>query len=254
MPSPHSAPRGVKLSCIGMGHVRIWMTLAAILLFSSFCTLSAMPSATPRRHATQSAPVSKPADTTPTQDQGAAPPAPNPSTPSEPPTSATPPAALPGQGSSGPTRPPTHKKPGHKKRVLPANCISPPTGAGAADPPATGNTPTPGTSSDPKNCPPSKVIVRQGGTSEPSIQLGGSAGGTTSHQRDTANQMLAATEANLKKIAGQQLSSNQQDMVNQIRQFMEQSKAAVEAGDLERARTLAWKAQLLSDELVKPPK
>jgi hypothetical protein len=43
-------------------------------------------------------------------------------------------------------------------------------------------------------------------------------------------------------------------MVNQIRQFMEQSKAAVEAGDLERARTLAWKAQLLSDELVKPPK
>jgi hypothetical protein len=66
--------------------------------------------------------------------------------------------------------------------------------------------------------------------------------------------MLAATEANLKKIAGQQLSSNQQDMVNQIRQFMEQSKAAVEAGDLERARTLAWKAQLLSDELVKPPK
>jgi hypothetical protein len=66
--------------------------------------------------------------------------------------------------------------------------------------------------------------------------------------------MLAATEANLKKIAGQQLSSNQQEMVNQIRQFMEQSKAAVEAGDLERARTLAWKAQLLSDELVKPPK
>jgi hypothetical protein len=64
--------------------------------------------------------------------------------------------------------------------------------------------------------------------------------------------MLAATETNLKKIAGQQLSSNQQEMVNQIRQFMEQSKAAAGDGDLERARTLAWKAQLLSDELVKP--
>ncbi len=96
--------------------------------------------------------------------------------------------------------------------------------------------------------------MRQGGTSDPSIQLAGGADGTTSHERDTANQMLAATEANLKKIAGQQLNSNQQDMVNQIRQFMEQSKAAVRDGDLERARTLAWKAQVLSEELVKPAK
>jgi len=66
--------------------------------------------------------------------------------------------------------------------------------------------------------------------------------------------MLGATEANLKKIAGNQLTPSQQEMVNQIRQFMEQSKAAVGDGDLERARTLAWKAQLLSEELVKPPK
>jgi hypothetical protein len=81
---------------------------------------------------------------------------------------------------------------------------------------------------------------------------GGAAGSQTSNQRDTANQMLEATDANLKKIAGRQLSSSEQDMVNQIRQFMTQSKAAVDAGDLERARTLAWKAQLLSQELVKP--
>jgi hypothetical protein len=33
---------------------------------------------------------------------------------------------------------------------------------------------------------------------------------------------------------------------------MEQSKAAVAAGDLERGHKLALKAQLLSDELVKP--
>jgi hypothetical protein len=64
--------------------------------------------------------------------------------------------------------------------------------------------------------------------------------------------MLGSTEENLKKIAGRQLSSDQQDMVNQIRQFMEQSKRAVGDGDLERARTLAWKAQVLSEELVKP--
>jgi len=66
--------------------------------------------------------------------------------------------------------------------------------------------------------------------------------------------MLESTKANLKKIAGHPLSPNQQDMVNQTRQFMEQSKTAADAGDLERARTLAWKAQLLSEELVKPEK
>lgn len=66
--------------------------------------------------------------------------------------------------------------------------------------------------------------------------------------------MLGTTEENLKKIAGRQLSPSQQDMVTQIRQFMDQSKHAVGAGDLERARTLAWKAQLLSEELVKDGK
>jgi len=97
--------------------------------------------------------------------------------------------------------------------------------------------------------------VRQGGASEPSVQLaGGASGGQTTHERDTAKQMLGSTEANLKTIAGRQLTPNQQDMVNQINQFMDQSKAAVDAGDLERARTLAWKAQLLSEELVKPEK
>ena len=101
------------------------------------------------------------------------------------------------------------------------------------------------------NCPPPKVVVRHGGTTEPSIQLAGGAGGT-SHQRDATNQLLGSTEANLKTIAGRQLSANQKDMVNQIRQFMKQSKAAVDEGDLERARTLAWKAQVLSQELVKP--
>lgn len=63
--------------------------------------------------------------------------------------------------------------------------------------------------------------------------------------------MLGTTDANLKKISGRQLSPSQQDMVTQIRQFMDQSKHAVAAGDLERARTLAWKAQLLSEELLK---
>ena len=97
--------------------------------------------------------------------------------------------------------------------------------------------------------------MRHGGTSEPSIQLaGGPANDQAARQRDVVNQLLATTDGNLKKIAGQQLSSNQQDTVTQVRQFIDQSKAAVAAGDLDRARTLAWKAELLSEDLTTPQK
>jgi hypothetical protein len=64
--------------------------------------------------------------------------------------------------------------------------------------------------------------------------------------------MLGATTQNLKKISSRQLNANQQDEVAQIHQFMDQSKAATAAGDLDRARTLAWKAQMLSEALANP--
>lgn len=64
--------------------------------------------------------------------------------------------------------------------------------------------------------------------------------------------MLASTEENLKKLEGRQLSASDQATVNQIRQFVEQSKTAITSNDMERARTLAWKAQTLSDDLVNP--
>jgi hypothetical protein len=231
------------------------MTLAAMLLVSLFCASSAMPEATRPQNAPQAAAATKPAETAATQGQETTPPAQNPPAP------AVPSASTPSKPSASQTRPATAKRPHHKKKVLPVNCNTTPAVAGQTasgsdhapgDPAAAITPPAPGTSSAPTNCPPPKVIVRQGGTSEPSIQLAGGAASQTSHERDTANQMLGITEANLKKVAGRQLSPNQQDMVNQTRQFMEQSKAAVAAGDLERARTLAWKAQLLSEELIKP--
>jgi len=110
-----------------------------------------------------------------------------------------------------------------------------------------------GNASAPVNCPPSKTVVREGGTTEPAIQLvGGKGAEQASQQRSTTDQLLESTEDNLKKVAGRQLSSSQQEMVNQIQQFIQQSKAAVSAGDVERGRNLAKKANLLSDELVKP--
>lgn len=96
--------------------------------------------------------------------------------------------------------------------------------------------------------------MRQGSTSEPSIEVvGGAEGRQASDERDTAIHMLETTEANLKKMEGTQLNSRQQDMVKQVREFMDQSKAATSSGDLDQARTLAWKAQLLSEELLKHP-
>ncbi len=124
----------------------------------------------------------------------------------------------------------------------------------SATPLKTAPDPAPTTAPSTHPCPPPKKVVHNGGSDEPSIQLvGGTAADQASQQRSTA-QLTAATEENLKQLAGHPLSPNQQDMINQINQFMDQSKAAVAAGDPARGHNLAQKAHLLSEELVKPPK
>ncbi len=101
-------------------------------------------------------------------------------------------------------------------------------------------------------CPPPKKVVRNGGSDEPSIQLvGGETAEQSAHQSAT-DKLTVATEENLKKMAGHPLSPSQQEMVSQIKLFMDQSKTAIATGDVERGRNLAMKAHLLSDELVKP--
>ncbi len=219
------------------------MTLATILLISITCA-TAVPPLAAQAPGAQSAPANQQTET----------PAPNPPPEAKP--STTPPSKTP----SKKDHPAAANKP-RKKKVVSANCAPTPgenAGSAKPDPAPASGAQTAGasaTSSAPTTCPPSKIIVRQGGTSEPSIRLaGGAVGAQATQQRNTANQMLGATEQNLKKIAEMQLSEDQQGMVTQIRQFMEQSKTAVAAGDTERARTLAWKAQLLSEELVNPAK
>jgi hypothetical protein len=99
---------------------------------------------------------------------------------------------------------------------------------------------------------PSKVVVPNGGASDPSVQLAPSlTRQQAADQRQDTNQLLASTESNLKAIAGHPLQASQRDMVRQIEQYVAQAKAATKAGDLERAHNLALKAQLLSKELVK---
>ena len=177
-----------------------------------------------------------------------------------------PPAAAPAQSNTSasqgkaPSKASPAKKRGRKKKssIDPCNASSssgPADGSSSADGSnASSATQSSETSATPpaKDCPPPKIVVRQGGTGEPSIQLAG--GDQASQKRAAATQMLGTTEANLKKIASLQLSEAQKDTVVQIRQFVDQSKAALDAGDAERGKTLAWKAQLLSEDLVQPEK
>lgn len=100
--------------------------------------------------------------------------------------------------------------------------------------------------------PPQKIVIRNGGTADPTADLSpGLSKGQAANQRQNANQLLTATESNLQQLSGRNLSTSQQDTVKQIRTYLDQARRAVEAGDLERGHNLAFKAHLLSDDLVK---
>jgi len=98
---------------------------------------------------------------------------------------------------------------------------------------------------------PTKTVVRDGGTADLTVDLSpGLSPQQASHQTESTNQLLATSDANLKKIAGRQLSPSQQDTVNQINNYMKQARDAEKVGDVQRAHNLAVKASLLSSDLV----
>jgi len=139
-----------------------------------------------------------------------------------------------------------HKHHARKSNAAPCSDSAAPSSPPAGKPPSS----TPAASNSP--CPPAKKIIRNGGAAEPAVQLvGGTSGEQASSQRST-EELSTATQENLKKIEGLPLNPNQQDMVTQIKEFMEQSKAAAAAGDEDRAHDFALKAHLLSEELIKP--
>lgn len=189
-----------------------------------------------------------------------------------PPAQSAPSEAKPSSPAQAPANslPPAAKRKHHKKKVGSSNCgVRPmptqPAAAGTNHQDASGSDPAPanapantsaqtsGASPAAQNCPPPKTIVRHGGAAEPSIQLeGGPPTSQAAQQRAVVNQLLEVTENNLKKARGKQLSSIQQGTLSQARAFVQQSKDAISDGDLDRARTLAWKAETLSEDLIKP--
>ena len=97
-----------------------------------------------------------------------------------------------------------------------------------------------------------KVVIRNGGAKEDSAQISpGMSAAQAQHQREITNQLLANTDANLKRASGKPLTPAQQSMLDQINTYVRQSKAASDSGDVSRAHTLAFKAHLLSAELAR---
>lgn len=97
-----------------------------------------------------------------------------------------------------------------------------------------------------------KVVVRNGGAKEGSAQLTPAMSpAQAKNQRANTASLLAATDANLKRVGGRQLTPAQQSMVDEIHTYMQQAKAAAASADTNRAQTLAYKARLLSDELAR---
>jgi hypothetical protein len=232
----------------------IGMPLVEILLISAlvfpgtqfrdawaFFQESQAPQTAPEPDSPQEAP--KPAPPEPEKpEQSTPPPAPDSQTQGPPPTTNEKPQnppAEPLETKPAEAAPPAEEhSPGGKKAAAPGRKCQAPSSGSASSGPA---------SSSPK-----KRVIRRGSTTEPTIQFSpGLTQGQAAAQRQSTTQLLAGAEANLKKISNQQLIASQQESVNQIRKYMEQAKTADASGDLQRAHNLAFKARLLSDELLR---
>jgi hypothetical protein len=125
-------------------------------------------------------------------------------------------------------------------------------GAAPDSSPASSTQPSSKSHKKSKSGSPKKVVVHQGSTTDTELQI--SAGlpeGKASQNPQSTADLLSATDANLRKLSNDQKDSNR-ETVEQIRHYMEDARSAVDQGDVERGHTLALKARLLSDELLKP--
>jgi hypothetical protein len=72
---------------------------------------------------------------------------------------------------------------------------------------------------------------------------------STVAQQET-NQSLSIAEKNLAGTRGKNLNPTQSDLVSKIMGFLKDAREAAQAGDWSHARSLAKKAQVLSEELA----
>lgn len=84
----------------------------------------------------------------------------------------------------------------------------------------------------------------------PQIVPGLSTQESNSLQRES-DQSLSAAERNLAATTGKSLNAVQTDLASKVRSFISDAREAGQAGDWARARDLAKKAQVLSEELAR---
>lgn len=101
---------------------------------------------------------------------------------------------------------------------------------------------------------PPKIVIQQGGTSDAVASAAITpllSHDDAAHSQASTAQLMESTERNIAGIK-RQLSADETAVSAQIQDYMAQSRQATKDGDLTRARNLALKAHLLSDELAKP--
>ena len=139
----------------------------------------------------------------------------------------TPPTVTPGDTQPAPAEPAPvkAKKPKRHRRTVPANT-------------ATNTPPKPATKPDAAQ-PDNNVQI----TAEIPQNVANA-------RRQQTEGLLQAAEKNLKKI-NRGLTDGEESMQRQVRNYITQSRLAMQDGDLDRAYQLASKAQQLSQELIK---
>jgi hypothetical protein len=104
---------------------------------------------------------------------------------------------------------------------------------------------------------PRKVVIHHGGTSDPVSEIvPGITLEEANRQRESAEQLLTASDTSLQQLAAHKLNAKQEETVIQIRQYMDAARNALKGNnsDTQRAHTLALKAYLLSDDILKHEK
>jgi hypothetical protein len=160
-----------------------------------------------------------------------------------------------GRVQTRPVKPRSRTHPGDKRNTtVPAATNPASNGNGIGN--GNSTTPSPGTSvsstgnstvahtSPPRITSPSR-LPDSGGSIAPVL-----AHSDEAHQRATTAQLVQSTEDNLRALT-RSLSEEDKSVVEQIRNFVAQSRTATSENDFVRAHNLALKAHLLSDELVR---
>jgi hypothetical protein len=139
----------------------------------------------------------------------------------------TPPTVTPGETQPVPTEtaPVTAKKPKRHRKTVPANTAN--------------------------SAPPKVVPKAETPQPDTNVQITAEIPQNVANaRRQQTEGLLQAAEGNLKKI-NRTLSDGEEGMQRQVRNYITQSRLAMQDGDLERAYQLASKAQQLSQELIK---